>query len=126
MPALAGPRKVYHAQLSGPTVALDKPVTEVAVLTLKTPSPDNRAALVDILSKLAEATKNLVAFGLTREDENKYIVIYGWESVEVRKSRAFLGGRDALMLLINNGIGSQTGRFETRISRNTPEVTLAC
>lgn len=92
--ALAGPPKAYHVHFSAPTVALDKPVTEVLLLTLKT--PENRTALVDMLSKFSEAMERMLVFGQTREDENKYILICGWSTVEVCED-ANLGMQDGLM-----------------------------
>lgn len=73
---------MYHVKFSAPTaLALGKPVTEVLVLTLK--APENRTDVVDILSKISEASENKSVFGQTREDENKYILIGGWPTVEV-------------------------------------------
>lgn len=72
---------MYHVQFSGPTIAFEKPVTEVLVLTLK--APENRSALVDILSKISEASEKIYVFGKTRENENKYILIGGWPTLEV-------------------------------------------
>jgi quinol monooxygenase YgiN len=82
-PALAAPYKLYHVRFSAPTIALNYPVTEVAILTLK--APENRAGVVAILSGIAKATNNLYAFGLTRGDDNKYVAICGWESVEAHR-----------------------------------------
>ncbi|KAF8838849.1 hypothetical protein BDN67DRAFT_970906 [Paxillus ammoniavirescens] len=70
----------HNVQFSGPTVAFDKPVTEILVLTLK--APENRAAVVDILSKISEASQEMFVFGQTIEDKNKYIVVGGWPTVE--------------------------------------------
>lgn len=81
-PALGGKVEIYHVKFSAPPIALDQPVTEVLMLTLK--APENRAAVVDILTKIAELS-GMHAFGQTREDENKYIVVGGWPSVEVRR-----------------------------------------
>ncbi|KAN0079821.1 hypothetical protein V8E55_009387 [Tylopilus felleus] len=79
--ATTGTPKWYHAQLSGPTTALDKPVTEVSLVTVK--RPENRAAVADILSRMPRVIGNPTgAFGPTRDDKNKYIAICGWESVE--------------------------------------------
>ncbi|KIJ10996.1 hypothetical protein PAXINDRAFT_85219, partial [Paxillus involutus ATCC 200175] len=73
--------QTYHVQFSAPTIAFEKPVTEVLVLTLK--APENRATVVNILSKLSEATQKMLVFGQTVEDKNKYIVVGGWPTVEV-------------------------------------------
>lgn len=75
------PPEMYHVQFSAPTIAFDKPVTEVLILTLN--APENRGAVVNILSKISESTGKLLVFGQTREDENKYILVGGWETVEV-------------------------------------------
>ncbi|KAF8835839.1 hypothetical protein BDN67DRAFT_1072219 [Paxillus ammoniavirescens] len=72
--------QIYHVQFLAQTVALEKPVTEVLVLTLK--AAENRAAVVDILSKISEASQKNLVFGQTIEDENKYIVVGGWPTVE--------------------------------------------
>jgi hypothetical protein len=77
---------MYHVQFSAPTIALEKPVTEVLILTLK--APENRATVVDILSKISEVTEKRLVFGQTREDENKYILIGGWPTVEVCRRNA--------------------------------------
>lgn len=85
--ATTGTPKWYHAQLSGPTTALDKPVTEVSLVTVK--RPENRAAVADILSRMPRVIGNPTgAFGPTRDDKNKYIAICGWESVEVCRCHA--------------------------------------
>jgi len=76
----SGKAEMYHVQFSAPTIALEKPVTEVVVLTLK--APENRATVVDILSKFSEASEKTLVFGQTCEDENKYILIGGWPTVE--------------------------------------------
>lgn len=80
-PSLGGAAEMYHVQFSAPTIALEKPVTQVLILTLK--APENRASVVDILSKISEASEKILVFGQTREDENKYILIGGWPTVEV-------------------------------------------
>lgn len=72
---------MYHVQFSAPTIALEKPVTELLILTLK--APENRATVVDILSKISEASGKILVFGQTREDESKYVLIGGWPTVEV-------------------------------------------
>ncbi|KIJ17981.1 hypothetical protein PAXINDRAFT_30649, partial [Paxillus involutus ATCC 200175] len=72
--------QIYHVQFSARTVALEKPVTEVLILTLK--APENRAAVVNILSKRSEASQKNLVFGQTIEDKNKYIVVGGWPTVE--------------------------------------------
>ena len=84
-PCLSGTRapEMYHVQFSAPTIALEKPVTEVLILTLK--APENRATVVDILSKISESSGKILVFGQTREDENKYILIGGWQTVEVSR-----------------------------------------
>ncbi|KAG9308632.1 hypothetical protein JVU11DRAFT_11583 [Chiua virens] len=73
-------REMYHVQLSGPTVALNQPVTEVSILTLKT--PENSEAVVELLAEASEKTGKMLVFGKTREDENKYIVICGWSTAQ--------------------------------------------
>lgn len=80
-PALGGEITMYHVQFSAPTVAFEKPVTEILILTLK--APENRPSVVDILSKISEASEKMLVFGQTVEDENKYILVGGWPTVEV-------------------------------------------
>ncbi|KAH0833844.1 hypothetical protein J3R83DRAFT_11008 [Lanmaoa asiatica] len=79
-PSLDGKVNIYHVQFSAPTIAFEKPITEVTMLTLK--APENRAAVVDILSKFSEASEKMFVFGKTREDESKYVLICGWPTVE--------------------------------------------
>ncbi|KAG8215116.1 hypothetical protein J3R82DRAFT_8567 [Butyriboletus roseoflavus] len=80
-PLLGGPKvDMYHVQFSAPTIAFEKPVTEVLILTLK--APENRATVVEVLSKISEASGKILVFGQTREDENKYILVGGWPTVE--------------------------------------------
>ncbi|KAG9308704.1 hypothetical protein JVU11DRAFT_9048 [Chiua virens] len=78
--------KIYHVQFSGPAVAFDQPVTEMVIITLK--DPGNHGAVVDILSKRSEASGNMLVYGQTREDENKYIIVSGWPTVEAQKQTA--------------------------------------
>ena len=80
--SLGGNVDMYHVKFSASTtLALGKPVTEVHVLTLK--APENRTDMVDILSGISDASEGRFVFGQTREDENKYIIIVGWPTVEV-------------------------------------------
>ncbi|KAF8835687.1 hypothetical protein BDN67DRAFT_975027 [Paxillus ammoniavirescens] len=64
--------QMCHVQFSAPTIAFEKPVTEVLVSTLG--AAENRATVADILSKLSEASQKMLVFGRTDEDKNKYIV----------------------------------------------------
>ena len=84
-PSLSGasPPEMYHVQFSAPTIALEKPVTEVLVFTLK--APENHEIVVNILSGISEASGKMFVFGQTREDENKFVVICGWDSIEVSR-----------------------------------------
>ncbi|KAF8547994.1 hypothetical protein OG21DRAFT_1516764 [Imleria badia] len=79
-PSVGGKATMYHVKFSGPTIAFEMPVTEVLTLTLK--ASENRASVVDILSKISEASEKTAVFGQTREDENKYVLVRGWPSVE--------------------------------------------
>ncbi|KAF8553326.1 hypothetical protein OG21DRAFT_1587504 [Imleria badia] len=47
---------MYHVQFSDPTIAFDKPVTEVLILTLK--APENQPALVDIFQDFRSERKD--------------------------------------------------------------------
>ncbi|KIJ09159.1 hypothetical protein PAXINDRAFT_87875, partial [Paxillus involutus ATCC 200175] len=82
--------RMYHVQFSAPTIAFEKPVTDVLVLTLK--APENRATVVDILSKLSEASQKMLVFGQTVEGKNKYIVVGGWPTVNEGLTRSFAHG----------------------------------
>ncbi|KAN0079819.1 hypothetical protein V8E55_009385 [Tylopilus felleus] len=79
-PSLGGNVVIYDVSFSAPTVALEKPVTEILVLSLK--APENREAVVDILTKFSEASGKMLVFGQTCQDENKYVVLGGWPTVE--------------------------------------------
>ncbi|KAH7913616.1 hypothetical protein BJ138DRAFT_582259 [Hygrophoropsis aurantiaca] len=80
LPAFDGETKMYHVKFSDLPVALEKPVTEILVLTLN--AEENRAKVVEILSKISEASEKMLVFGETVEDKNKIILIGGWVSVE--------------------------------------------
>ncbi|KAH7928003.1 hypothetical protein BV22DRAFT_234606 [Leucogyrophana mollusca] len=80
VPAFGGDTKMYHVKFSAAPVALEKPVTEVLVLTLNV--EENRAKVVEILSKISEASEKMLVFGETAEDKNKIILIGGWPTVE--------------------------------------------
>ncbi|KAF8547996.1 hypothetical protein OG21DRAFT_1526775 [Imleria badia] len=79
-PSLGGKVEMYHVKFSGPTIAFENPLTEVLILTLK--APEHRATMVDLLSKFSEPSGKKVVFGQTREDENKYVIVGGWPTVE--------------------------------------------
>ncbi|KIJ61733.1 hypothetical protein HYDPIDRAFT_115547 [Hydnomerulius pinastri MD-312] len=79
-PSIGGELKMNHVQFSAPTVAFEKPVTEVLVLTLK--APENRATVEEILTKISEVSEKMLVFGKTVEEENKYILVGGWPTVE--------------------------------------------
>lgn len=80
-PAFGGPSKMHHVIFNDHPIALEQPVTEVLLITLKDPS--HRAEVFDILGKISDQTKKMIVFGPTLEDENTIIVVGGWESVEV-------------------------------------------
>ncbi|KAG1761831.1 hypothetical protein EDD22DRAFT_847446 [Suillus occidentalis] len=79
-PAFGGPSKMHHVIFNDHPIALEQPVTEVLLITLKDPS--HRAEVFDILGKISDQTKKMIVFGPTLEDENTIIVVGGWESVE--------------------------------------------
>ena len=110
----SGKAEMYHVQFSAPTIALEKPVTEVVILTLK--APENRAAVVDILSKASEASEKKFVFGQTCEDENKYVIISGWLTVEVCRRNA------TRVLRLDYNISSSQEHWETAAK---PEVADA-
>lgn len=79
-PAFGGPSKMYHVIFNDHPIALEQPVTEVLLITLKDPS--HRAEVFDIIGKISDQTKKMIVFGPALEDENTIIVVGGWESVE--------------------------------------------
>ncbi|KAG2145432.1 uncharacterized protein EDB93DRAFT_1087147 [Suillus bovinus] len=79
-PAYGGWSKMYHVIFNAHPIALQQPVTEVLLLTIKKPS--HRAEVFDILTKLSDSTKKMLVFGSALEDNNVIIVIGGWKSVE--------------------------------------------
>ncbi|KAF8547192.1 hypothetical protein OG21DRAFT_1501679 [Imleria badia] len=86
-PSLGGKVEMYHVHFSAPTIAaFDSPVTEVLILTLK--APENRAAVVELLSEFSEASGKRLVFGQTLEDENKYILVGGWQTAEAHLKAA--------------------------------------
>jgi hypothetical protein len=80
-PGFGGPSKMHHVIFNDHPIALQQPVTEVLVVTLKDPS--HRAEVFDILGKMSDLTKNMLVFGPTLEDGNTIILVGGWPSVEV-------------------------------------------
>ncbi|KAF8549817.1 hypothetical protein OG21DRAFT_1469530 [Imleria badia] len=117
-PSLGCNRATYDVEFSAPTVAaLEKPVTEIPVSSLK--APENRDAVVDILTKISEASENILVFGQTRQDENKYIVIGGWPTVEVHWETAakpeFAAALTKLYSLVN-----KEHLYHTGLSRYWP------
>ncbi|KAG2145430.1 uncharacterized protein EDB93DRAFT_1087121 [Suillus bovinus] len=79
-PAYGGWSKMYHVIFNAHPTALQQPVTEVLLLTIKNPS--HRAEVFEILTKLSDSTKKMLVFGPSLEDNNVIIVIGGWKSVE--------------------------------------------
>ncbi|KAG1744611.1 uncharacterized protein EDB91DRAFT_1050713 [Suillus paluster] len=79
-PAYGGWSKMYHVIFNSHPIALQQPVTEVLLLTLKNPS--HRAEVFDILTKISDSTKKMLVFGPTLEDKNVIILVGGWQSVE--------------------------------------------
>ncbi|KAG2145433.1 uncharacterized protein EDB93DRAFT_1150934 [Suillus bovinus] len=79
-PALGSELNMYHVIFNDRSIALEQPVTEVLVITLKDPS--HRAEVFDILGKISDSTKKMLVFGSTLEDENRIILVGGWSSVE--------------------------------------------
>jgi hypothetical protein len=80
-PAYGGWSKMYHVNFNANPIALQQPVTEVLLLTIKNPS--NRTEVFEILTKISDSTKKMLVFGPALEDANLIIVIGGWRSVEV-------------------------------------------
>jgi len=83
---LGGPAKMYHVQFSGVLNALKEPITEV--FTFKLNAPEQREAVVGYLKTAADVGKGTIAFGQTVEDENLYIMLCGWASLEAHAKRA--------------------------------------
>ncbi|KAG0694608.1 hypothetical protein DFH29DRAFT_880609 [Suillus ampliporus] len=78
--AFASPGKMYHVIFNDKAIALQQPVTEVLLVTLK--DPNHRAKVFEILNKFTELTKKMIVFGPTLEDENVIMIVGGWTSVE--------------------------------------------
>ncbi|KAG9308675.1 hypothetical protein JVU11DRAFT_11632 [Chiua virens] len=70
----------YHTIFSARPIALERPITEVTVLTLK--APGNRQEVVEILTTISERTENMFVFGVEHDNDQKYLALCGWESVE--------------------------------------------
>jgi hypothetical protein len=79
-PAYGGWSKMYHVNFNANPIALQQPVTEVLLLTIKNPS--NRTEVFEILTKISDSTKKMLVFGPALEDANLIIVVGGWRSVE--------------------------------------------
>ncbi|KAG1869422.1 hypothetical protein DFJ58DRAFT_742499 [Suillus subalutaceus] len=84
-PAFGGPFKMYHVIFNEHPIALQQPVTQVLLLTLKDPS--HRAEVFDILSKISVLSKKMLVFGPTLENENQIVLVGGWASVEAHLER---------------------------------------
>ncbi|KAG9308633.1 hypothetical protein JVU11DRAFT_11584 [Chiua virens] len=69
----SGKQEMYHVQFSGPTIALNQPVTE---------HPRIAKAVVDLLVEASEKTGKMLVWGKTVEDASKYIVIVGYPTVQ--------------------------------------------
>ncbi|KAG2344191.1 hypothetical protein BDR05DRAFT_199009 [Suillus weaverae] len=78
-PAYGGWSKMYHVIFNANPIALQQPVTEVLLLTIKNPS--HRTEVFEILTKISDSTKKMLVFGPTLEDKNVIIVVGGWQSV---------------------------------------------
>ncbi|KAG2119396.1 hypothetical protein DEU56DRAFT_918561 [Suillus clintonianus] len=79
-PVLGGSEKIYHVIFNKHPTALQQPVTEILCLALKDPS--NRAEVLDIFTKNSASPVKINTFGSTLEDENLFILVGGWLSVE--------------------------------------------
>jgi hypothetical protein len=67
-PAYGGWSKMYHVNFNANPIALQQPVTEVLLLTIKNPS--NRTEVFEILTKISDSTKKMLVFGPALEDAN--------------------------------------------------------
>jgi hypothetical protein len=86
---------MYHVIFNAQPVALQQPVTEVLLLTIKNPS--YRTEVFDILTKISDSTKKMFVFGPSLEDKNVIIAVGGWQSVEVCvEGIAIFGRADAI------------------------------
>jgi len=80
--------QTYINAISDPTPSLAGPVTEINYLTLKEGTPENKAALVEVLTKFNQLTEGKYNWGWTGDNPNKVIVIAAWDSPEAHKERA--------------------------------------
>lgn len=100
---------MYHATVGdNPFPALDAGVTEIAFWSPHegTEKKDFEALFVPFITKLMTSPvveDHAGGWALTHEDDNKYVVIHGWTSVEVRLGhRMFEGGRWALSVHVKD------------------------
>jgi len=85
-PSNPPPLKIVHVQFDkDPTKAFDAPVTEIVVLTLKPEYKDKKEQLKGLLTSFIAVADNVslsAVWGQTREDEDLFVEIFGWESIE--------------------------------------------
>lgn len=91
-PALTGELAIQHFEFPGEAKnALSAPVTEFAVLTMKSGKPkDDVEKLLDAISKELDATQRTylpTLWGPCIEDRNTFLMLVGWDTVEVRTLR---------------------------------------
>ncbi|KII84623.1 hypothetical protein PLICRDRAFT_46004 [Plicaturopsis crispa FD-325 SS-3] len=101
-PLFAGPPiSVIHAKFGAdPTAALNAPVTELVVSTLKEGS--SFEAISDILTKMAYTELPTIlggAYGPAVEIERTFMMVAGWESVEAHREVGKVLTPDKLELL---------------------------
>jgi len=79
--------KMVHVEFDkDPTKAFESPVTEFVVVTMKPECKDKTGELKDLLTSFIKDLDTKIAlaaaWGQAREDEDLFVAILGWESVE--------------------------------------------
>jgi len=74
--------------IGDPQVALSGTVTEVAYLTLKDNTSENKATLTAILTDFNRLTAGKHNFGWTLQNQDMCAVIAAWDSIEAHEERA--------------------------------------
>ncbi|OJA12620.1 hypothetical protein AZE42_12257 [Rhizopogon vesiculosus] len=79
-PIFGDKKEMHHVIFNDLPIAFESPVTEVFICTLK--DPGHREEVFDILAKISDKTEKKLVFGPTLENENVFIIVAGWDSVE--------------------------------------------
>jgi hypothetical protein len=79
---------VVHVEFASEPKAFTAPVTEIGLLTLK--SPEKKGKLTGMLSRWEEISQGMLTFGQAVGYENIFVLVCGWPSVEVCASKSTL------------------------------------